>query len=166
MTICPDTFRKTLGSFPTGVTVVTTRTSNGNPLGITISSFTSLSLEPAKILFCLWSKAHCLPIFKPGHSFAVNILSSHQHTLSDHFATPAEKRPETLWEDISTNPNDVTHPPLLKEAMGHVICEVDTLLDGGDHKIIVGKVAQLMRNEDQTQPLIRHMSCYKETSAL
>src|SRR5271154_164283 len=99
MNITEDQFRKTLGLFPTGVTVVTTSSEKGEDVGITISSFTSLSLHPPQILFCLSKHSATWPAFKVAQYFAVNILSADQSLLSDGFA----KRVPIVWEAFKTH---------------------------------------------------------------
>lgn len=166
MTVCSDNFRNTLKAFPSGVTVVTAAAPDGSPFGITISSFSSLSLEPPQILFCLTQKAHCLPLFQKEFPFVVNILAAHQGHLSDHFATPADKRALLKWEDVRSGVHPSVNISLIKEALGHVVCRVARLYEGGDHVIIVGEVIDLIRNDDVTKPLIRHLSTYNTVQSV
>lgn len=162
MNICSKTFRKTLSAFPTGVTIVTTHSPDKAHIGLTISSFTSVSLAPPQILFCLTNSSSVVDFFKPGHPFAVNVLSSHQTELSDHFASGMP----TDWKTLSCHPHPSSDCMLLNGCMGHVICEVADVHTGGDHTVIVGKVTDLIRCEEQNEPLVRHLSEYKSTKSL
>ncbi len=150
-----EQFRKVLGSFPTGVAVVTTSPAEGESIGITVSSFTSVSLEPPQVLFCLSKHSKTLPAFKAARYFAVNILSAEQSHLSNSFArrTPIE------WESIKTHTHPITKCPLLSEAVGHVICEKSAVYEGGDHNIILGKAIDLVVVSENL-PLIRHRGQY------
>jgi len=158
MNITDNQFRKTLGLFPTGVTVVTTLNDQNEDVGITISSFTSLSLHPPQILFCLSKHSLAWPVFKTTKYFAVNILNVDQSHISDGFA----KRAPILWSSIKTHRHVSSGCLLLTDALGHVICEKSSVFDGGDHDIIVGKVIDLTANP-HTTPLIRQRGQYLTT---
>ncbi len=162
MNICSKNFRKTLSAFPTGVTVITTHSPDGANIGLTISSFTSVSLEPPQILFCLTNGSSVVNFFQPGQPFAVNVLSSHQAELSNHFASGVP----TDWEKLSCQTHKNSACMLLDECMAHIICKVADVHKGGDHTVIVGKVTDLIRCEEQNEPLVRHLSEYKGTKKL
>src|ERR1700722_10733868 len=139
MSITEDQFRKTLGLFPTGVTVVTAPQGKGKDIGITISSFTSVSLSPPQILFCLAKRSKTVEVFKETAYFAVNILSASQSRLSDGFA----KHVPLEWETLNPHRHSATGCLLLSDALGHVICEKGAIYEGGDHNIILGKVIDI-----------------------
>jgi len=157
MNITDDQFRKTLGLFPTGVTVVTACSASKGHIGITISSFTSVSLTPPQILFCLSRKSRTHPIFKDSPYFVVNILNKDQVHLSEGFANHALK-----LEDIATLHHEKSGCLLISEAMGHIVCEKSAVYDGGDHDIIVGKVIDLTADPEHL-PLIRQRGKYHTT---
>lgn len=161
MRISEESFRKVLGLFPTGVTVVTSHLKKGEDVGLTISSFTSVSLDPQQILFCLSKRSKTMPVFKDASYFAVNILSSDQSFLADGFA----KHTPPQWGDIKTERHPDSHCLLLSGALGHVICEKKALYDGGDHAIILGKVIDL-RSSLETAPLVRQRGQYLTTHTL
>jgi flavin reductase (DIM6/NTAB) family NADH-FMN oxidoreductase RutF len=161
MTITEEQFRKTLGLFPTGVTVVTVPQEQEEPIGITISSFTSVSLSPPQILFCLSKHSKTMPVFKTSRYFAVNILSTHQSSLADCFS----KRTALIWETMPTHRHAGTGCLLLSEALGHVICEKGVVYEGGDHEIILGKVVDLFATPHDL-PLIRQRGQYLTTHPL
>ncbi|MGH2507194.1 MAG: flavin reductase family protein, partial [Ktedonobacteraceae bacterium] len=86
-----DFFRKVMGQFATGVTVATTRSQAGTA-GLTVNSFTSVSLDPLLVLICVVARSQALPFFRAGGVFAVNILTQEQETLSNCFATSSDER--------------------------------------------------------------------------
>lgn len=161
MNITEDQFRRTLGLFPTGVTVVTAPQEEGKDIGITISSFTSLSLNPPQILFCLSKHSKITPVFKTLQHFAVNILGANQSHLSDGFA----KHVPIEWETVKTHRHLRTGCLLISDALGHVICEKGTMYDGGDHFIILGKVIDLMAIPHDL-PLVRQRGQYLTTQPI
>jgi len=134
------TYRRVLGTFATGVTVVTTARAGERPsLGVTINSLASVSLEPPMVLFCLGRKARTAEAFSIGHPFAVNILDESQEALSGRFASPDL---EDRWEGVR-----ITHSPkgcpLFEGALAWITCETAQLIDGGDHVIVLGRVTDL-----------------------
>lgn len=155
MQITEDQFRKTLGLFPTGVTVVTAPHKEGKDIGITVSSFTSVSLNPPQILFCLAKRSKTIPVFKDSPHFAVNILSAHQSHLSDGFA----RHVALEWEKIKTHRHPQTGCLLISEALGHVVCEKAAIYEGGDHDIILGRVIDLTASSSNP-PLVHHRGEY------
>jgi flavin reductase (DIM6/NTAB) family NADH-FMN oxidoreductase RutF len=161
MNIIDDQFRKVLGQFPTGVAVITTTNESGEDVGITISSFTSLSLNPHQILFCLSKNSTLWSSFKNTKCFAVNILNADQSYVSDCFA----KRAPLDWSKMKIERHAPSGCILLTEALGHVICEKGSVFDGGDHDIIIGLVTDLFANP-HTTPLIRHRGEYMTTEGL
>ncbi|HIJ39130.1 MAG TPA: flavin reductase family protein, partial [Rhodospirillaceae bacterium] len=96
MTIDSRIFRNALGCFPTGITVITTCDAKGAPVGVTVSSFTSVSLDPPLILFCLDNKTQRLEAFRSNQHFAVNVLRHSQIELSNRFSG----RDEQLWREV------------------------------------------------------------------
>ena len=155
MSITEDQFRKTLGLFPTGVTVVTTRGEDHQPMGITISSLTSVSLEPPQVLFCLARKSRMHPIFKAAEYFVINLLNSKQAHLSEGFANRQDLNLDV--EKISVH--EKSGCLLITEALGHIVCEISAVYDGGDHDIILGRVIDVMAAPEHF-PLIRHRGKY------
>jgi flavin reductase (DIM6/NTAB) family NADH-FMN oxidoreductase RutF len=93
----PDLYRQVMGNWATGVTVVTTPDNNGNPYGLTVSSFTSVSLDPVLVLVCLDNRLSGLQYFKDSNKFAVNILSDLQEDVSRIFARKDSNRPADLY---------------------------------------------------------------------
>jgi len=161
MTVTEDQFRKTLGLFPTGVTIITASQKGGPDIGITISSLTSVSLSPPQILFCLSKHSKTIPVFKASSYFAINILNESQSHLSDGFArhVPME------WEKVNTYRHLETGCLLISDTLGYIICEKGAIYDGEDHEIIIGKVIDL-GVISSTLPLIRQRGQYLTTQPI
>ena len=137
--ISPRAFRDTLGRFPTGVTVITTVDGDGKRHGVTIGSFSSLSLTPPLVLFSLDKSANCHPAFLSCERFAVNVLAEDQTELSGIFAS---KEPERPWDAVPTRVG-ATGVPLIEGCCAVIECEREAVYPGGDHDIIVGRVVAL-----------------------
>ena len=88
----PHAFRDALGSFVTGVTIVTARDGEGRPFGLTANSFNSVSLDPPMVLWSLSLKSRTLPVFRDAQTWAVHVLAADQQDMSDRFATPGESK--------------------------------------------------------------------------
>jgi flavin reductase (DIM6/NTAB) family NADH-FMN oxidoreductase RutF len=131
----PRTLRDALGCFATGVTVVTCLNDEGEPAGITVNSFTSVSLDPPLLLVCLYKQAaSALALTKASH-FAINVLQTGQQPASITFSTRVEDRfGSTSWSCGEAG------APILKDSMGVFECENYAVYDGGDHHILVGQV--------------------------
>lgn len=127
-------FRQTLGHFPTGVTVVTTAAS-GRLAGLTVSSFTSLSLAPPLVLVCVDRGAASHALIAAAGQFAVNVLSEGQEQLSRRFAAAEGER--FLPDSFTLSPRGL---PLLNGVLAHMECALHAALPGGDHTIYVGEV--------------------------
>jgi flavin reductase (DIM6/NTAB) family NADH-FMN oxidoreductase RutF len=148
MSIEPREFRRALGSFATGVTVVTSRGAGGEPLGLTASSFNSVSLDPPLVLFSLHRNAFSLRPFEEAGFFAINILSDRQRHLSETFARSLADK----WRDVPYEVWD-TGAPILKESLASFECLTHSTHDGGDHVIFVGRV-QRLRYSGEGDPLL------------
>lgn len=157
-TVSPGDFRAVLGRYATGVTVVTTRAPDGEPVGLTVNSFTSVSLEPPLVLFCLDRDAGSLPAFEAAEGFAVNILGAGQEAVSNRFADPLAARfSQEGFADWSTG------APILRDALAALDCSVHARHDGGDHIILVGRVRQLAVLADD-DPLVYWRGSYRKLS--
>lgn len=131
-----EKFRTVMGYFSTGVTVVASRTPDGDPVGLTVNAFTSVSLEPPTVLVSLHKEAagHD-PLLKAGH-FGVSILSAEQQDLAYRFA---EADPDERFLDLDVE-TGILGSPLIKGALAWLECRVQTVLPGGDHDIVLGEV--------------------------
>ena len=152
----PVLFRKILGNFATGVTIVTTRDDEGQPYGVTVNSFTSVSLDPLLVLVCLHNRVGGLDFFFRSRVFAINILSAKQATLSDHFARSGGDRSRYLnWEGA-------LGAPLIRGCPAGLECELETTLPGGDHTILIGRVVNGRLSGQPRDPLLFYRGKYHE----
>lgn len=129
------TLRDALGCFATGVTVVTCVDEDGQPFGLTVNSFTSVSLDPPLLLVCIAKRARCGPALAKAPNFAVNVLQTGQQPASIRFSTRDEDRfGTTPWSTGETG------APLLMDSLCVFECERHAVHDGGDHDLLVGHV--------------------------
>lgn len=127
--------RQAFGSFATGVTIVTTRQSDGTPRGFTANSFTSVSLDPPLLLVCLGKSALSCDSFAAAEHFAVSILADDQRDVSGLFASKAPDKFDL--SDWTSGPDNM---PLIDGALASFTCARHQLVDAGDHLILIGKV--------------------------
>jgi flavin reductase (DIM6/NTAB) family NADH-FMN oxidoreductase RutF len=131
----PRTLRDALGCFATGVTVVTCLNAKGDPAGLTVNSFTSVSLDPPLLLVCIAKPAASAAALTSASHFAVNVLQTGQQPASIRFSTRDEDRfRATPWSCGEAG------APILKDSLGVFECERFAVYDGGDHHILVGRV--------------------------
>ena len=128
-------YRKTLGKFVTGVTIITTCEKDGTPRGFTANSFTSVSLEPPLILICIGDFNEGLELFKNSEYFAVNILKESQVDISNLFAQPLKNK----FEEIEGS-NSKFGVPIIKGALAWLECKNFDQKRSGDHLILIGNV--------------------------
>ncbi|MEQ8743136.1 flavin reductase family protein [Parasphingorhabdus sp.] len=148
-------FRNALSSFATGVTIATTKDAAGQPIGVTASSFNSVSLDPPLVLWSLAKKSHSFAAFSSSGHFAVHVLAATQEDLSNRFARSGQDKFGDLdWRD---GPHG---SPVLGEHAALFQCLTRNIYEGGDHVIIVGEVMDFeARNES---PLLFHGGSYAE----
>ena len=149
------TLRDALGSFATGVTVVTCVDDEGQPFGLTVNSFTSVSLEPPLLLVCIAKRARCAAAMAAASHFAVNVLQTGQQPASIRFSTRDEDRfGATPWSTGETG------APLLMDSLAVFECERHAVHDGGDHDMLIGRLlrASFDRNMD---PLLYFRGKYR-----
>ena len=135
MPVSKDEFRAAMSRFVSGVTVVTTLGNDNRPAGITVSAFSSVSLEPPMILACINKRASVHDHLSEGSYFVVNILAEDQRHISQLFASKDEDRFNGTRYEWSTR-----GVPLLEGALAYVECRVVHVYPAGDHTIIVGEV--------------------------
>ncbi len=161
--IDPRDFRNALSMFATGVTIITTRTASGEPVGITANSFNSVSLDPPMVLWSLAKNAYSLPVFQEAKEWNVHILSNEQEALSNKFA----KKGEDKFAGITLD-QGVTPSPLLPGCSARFQCKTMFEYEGGDHIIFVGEVVAYDQNP--TPPLLYLSGNYalatKKTNAI
>ena len=146
-----------MGNWGTGVTVVTTKDQNGQPYGLTVSSFTSVSMDPILVLVCLDDRLSGLQFFKDSMNFGVSILSEAQQEVSRLFAKKDTLRPPELYF------NGETGIPLIRDSLVTLECETTEIYPGGDHSIFLGKVlaAELHGAMQGTKPLLYFRGKYE-----
>jgi flavin reductase (DIM6/NTAB) family NADH-FMN oxidoreductase RutF len=132
-----DLFRAVLGRFASGITVITATAPDGTPHGMTVSAFSSLSLDPPLILACIANDATMAPLLDRSSSFTVNILSSQQEALSRRFAGPLDDRFAGVGYAMGELGN-----PVLDDVLAWLECRLAARHPAGDHTILVGEVAQ------------------------
>jgi flavin reductase (DIM6/NTAB) family NADH-FMN oxidoreductase RutF len=148
--VATDKFRQVMGNFATGISVVTTRGLDGKAYGLTVNSFTSVSLDPLLVLVCFDHRLSSLKHFRDSKKFGVSILSEKQEYLSRLFAIKDSERPESIYFEGSGG------QPLLREALAFLECETVEVYAGGDHQIFLGKVigADVLEGASGVNPLL------------
>jgi len=130
--------RRVMGAYPTGVTIVAARDEEGEPFGLTVNSFISVSLEPPLVLVCIGHTSTSHDRLVSGQHFSVNVLAGDQDAVAWRFAQePSEGR----FDDVRWTPAP-SGAPVLEGALAWLDCEVHEVLQGGDHSIVVGRVAE------------------------
>ena len=147
-------FRNCLGAFPTGVTVITALGPRGEPVGNTVSSFNSVSLDPPLILWSLGRHAHSLKAYLSTDLFAVNVLREGQEELSARFARALGHK----WAGIDYE-SWQTGCPVLPGALAVFECRTAHTYVGGDHVILVGEVINAV-HDPEGRPLVYHRGGY------
>lgn len=158
MAVSADEFKGALGSWAAGVTVVTTR-HDGVVYGITVSSFSSLSIDPLLVLVCLADSNRLPRMIADSGRFGVSILAAGQDAISAWFAKSG-RDPVERFEDFATVTME-TGSPLIEGALAHIDCEVDRLIPGGDHTIAIGRVVGADSHPGR-KPLIYYRRGYRD----
>jgi flavin reductase (DIM6/NTAB) family NADH-FMN oxidoreductase RutF len=158
LSVTADEFRRTCGRFATGVTVATVLDGQGAPHGLTVSSFTSVSLEPPLILICLGHAVTVIDTFRRASHFGINVLAAAQRPISDRFARKGLDRFNGLaWE------RGVTGVPLLPGVLAAIECAVHDRFTSGDHDIFVGRMVNTKVADGE--PLLYYASNYHEIAS-
>jgi flavin reductase (DIM6/NTAB) family NADH-FMN oxidoreductase RutF len=153
----PEDFKAALGSWCAGVTVVTTR-QDDLVYGITVSSFTSLSLDPRLILVCLADSNRLPRMIEQTQRFAVSILAEGQEQVSSYFAVSG-REPVPAFEEFGTI-EWYTGSPIIDGALAHLDCELHEAIHAGDHTIIIGHVLGAATQPEQ-KPLLYFRRAYR-----
>ncbi|WP_191600442.1 p-hydroxyphenylacetate 3-hydroxylase reductase component [Marinomonas algicola] len=135
MSFDTNEFRRALGNFATGVTVITAQDEQGNKVGVTANSFNSVSLDPPLVLWSLVKSSSSYKVFEQAKHFAVNVLAADQIDTSNNFAKPSDDKFAGMEFDLG-----VGNSPILKNTTACFQCEQHQIIDGGDHWIMLGKV--------------------------
>jgi flavin reductase (DIM6/NTAB) family NADH-FMN oxidoreductase RutF len=160
MSFTPREFRDALGLFPTGVAIVTTVDAQGQPAGITVNSFTSVSLDPPLILVSIARTSRSFDLFNTVEHFAVNLLREEQRHVSSAFASPTADR----FGAVKHSPGHA-NSPLIEAHLVAFECEAFARYDGGDHVLLIGKVLRLNHDPNlPPKPLLYYRGQYRELS--
>jgi flavin reductase len=158
-TVDASAFRRAMGSFPTGVTVVTVASGDGSMHGITVNSFSSVSLDPMFVLVCLNETSPGIGLIERAGAFAVNVLSAGQQDVSRWFASRYRPAGLAMFDGVPFEAG-VTGCPVLVDAAASFDCRLRQSHRAGDHLIVLGEVVALV-HRPQLEPLIFHGGSYK-----
>jgi 3-hydroxy-9,10-secoandrosta-1,3,5(10)-triene-9,17-dione monooxygenase reductase component len=153
-------FRDVLGRFASGVTVVTS-VSNGEPVGLTCQSFSSVSLDPPLVLFIPAKTSRAWPLIQRSGRFCVNFLAADQAELSNTMASRGvDKFAEVKW-----TPSPQGGIPMLDGALAHLDCSIHAVHEAGDHYVVIGRVLELVTDDgaDDAEPLLFYRGQYRTT---
>jgi 3-hydroxy-9,10-secoandrosta-1,3,5(10)-triene-9,17-dione monooxygenase reductase component len=140
-------YRHVLGHFLTGVTIITAiDPETGTPVGLAASSFTSVSMDPALVLFCAGNSSSSWPKIRAAGSYCVNILGAEQETLSRQFSRPGDKFAGVGWR------TEATGAPVFTDALAWIDCTIHEVVEAGDHCVVIGAV-QALGSRDHGGPL-------------
>jgi flavin reductase (DIM6/NTAB) family NADH-FMN oxidoreductase RutF len=142
-------FKEVMGNYPTGVTIVTTKTKSGEPVGLTVNSFASVSLDPTLILWSIDHRVSSLKEFTEGKGFAVHVLAGDQQELCATFASRNVDRFSTC--EWSYSENDL---PIIEGAFGVLECKTHQTIEAGDHTILIGEVINIEKYDKE--PMLYH----------
>ena len=134
--VASDTFRRIMSSFPTGVTVISTRGPEGEPIGLTANAVSSVSLEPPQLLVCLGRDKFTTQAIQTHGGFAVSFLSREQRWIAERFASLDPDK--FAGVPILKSPRGL---PVIEDALAYAECTVHKLIEAGDHVIVIGDVA-------------------------
>ena len=136
-------FKEVMGSYPSGVTVVTTVDAKNQPIGLTVNSFVSVSIDPLLILWCIDKKSSSYEAFDYSDYFTVNILAANQGDICWAFAsrTEPDRFSKCSWE-LSKN-----NVPVIKDAFANLECKKHRVVDAGDHYILIGQVVNIQKTD-------------------
>jgi flavin reductase (DIM6/NTAB) family NADH-FMN oxidoreductase RutF len=153
----PDSgdFRRCCSRFATGITIASVLDAEGQPHGLTVNSFTSVSLEPPLVLICIDYASNVLPMFRAASHFGVNILNAGQQELSARFATRGMDR----FDGVPWTAGD-TGVPLIPGALAHFECAVRNVVEAGDHAVFLAEAVRVALGE-QDVPLVYFDSRYR-----
>ena len=142
-------FRDALGAFPTGIAVMTASFGDVSHIGITVNSFTSVSLDPPLVLWCIDRRSRRYPHFAHAPGFTVSILGSGHRAVSTRLAKAGEHN----LDGIALTPTELG-PPALADSLAVFECARESVQDAGDHAILIGRVLRFARHDGGGAPLV------------
>ena len=149
-----NALRQALGAFATGVTVVTTRIGNDNPEGMTVNSFSAVSLQPPLVLWCAHRSIGPFDTFHQASHYAVHVLHAGQQPLAEHFALDTDDKFSSVPFE-----SGIAGLPLLGDFAALFQCRVEQRLDGGDHEILLGRILRMEHRP--AEPLLFHAGRFR-----
>jgi flavin reductase (DIM6/NTAB) family NADH-FMN oxidoreductase RutF len=153
MSLTQSDFRKAMGSFATGVTVITVD-DEGEVHGMTANAFTSVSLDPMLVLVCVDHRARTHSHLHARKRFGVNVLASHQKPISEYYAKSTERHQHA--EGIGARFERTEHgTPVLQDALAYLECRLHTAQDAGDHTIFIAEVEDVVMREGEPLLYVR-----------
>ncbi|SRR5579885_708155 len=154
MSLDSRAFRRALGTFPTGVAVVTAVMEDAKPMGITVNSFTAVSLDPPLVLWCLNRSSDRFAVFSAARPFVINVLGAVHESVSARLARPGAH----VLDGLALTPTALG-PPALADALAVFECAQEAVYPGGDHAILVGRVVRFSSRGDG-EPLVFYRGRY------
>ncbi|PIC63232.1 oxygenase [Sporosarcina sp. P13] len=145
-----ELFKQIMGNYPTGVTILTTTDEGGTPLGLTVNSFASVSLEPLMLLWSIDHRVSSLKEFTEGGKFAVHVLAGEQQELCKTFASKVEDRFSACEWKLSDN-----KLPIIEGAFGVFECKTFKTIEAGDHTVLIGEVTDIQIDPEK-EPMLYH----------
>jgi flavin reductase (DIM6/NTAB) family NADH-FMN oxidoreductase RutF len=155
MTFDSRAFRAALGCFPTGIAVMTAMTDEASHIGITVNSFTSVSLDPPLVLWCIDRRSRRYPSFANAPGFTVSLLGSGHKAVSARLAGAGEHS----LDGIDLIPTELG-PPALADSLAIFECARESVQDAGDHAILIGRVLRFARHDKAGAPLVYFQGKY------
>lgn len=158
-----DGFRRALGSFASGVTVITLHDEDGVPHGMTVSAFTSVSVEPPQVLVCLHRDSRTYSAVRSTGHFGINILAAEAQSIAEHCARPgADKVLDPAWVEATSADGA---PPVLRDALAVLDCTVVEELVGGTHAVLIAAVGALaVAGPDRVSPLVYFRGRFRDVA--
>ncbi|MEK4028230.1 MULTISPECIES: flavin reductase family protein [Bacillaceae] len=147
-------FKEVMGNYPTGVTIVTGVTEDGTPVGLTVNSFASVSLDPLMVLWSIDHGVSTIKAFTEGGKFAVHVLAGEQQELCKTFATKGVDRFSQCKWKMSEN-----GLPIIEGAFGVFECETFQAVEAGDHTVLIGNVTDIHLDKGK-DPMLYHRRCF------
>lgn len=145
----PAHFRKVLGSYPTGVTIVTAM-DEGKPVGLAVGTFTSVSLDPPLVAFLPDRKSRSWPAIEKAGAFCANVVGDHQADVCGVFASKVEDK----FAEVPWQPSPATGSPMIAGCVAWLDCDVEAVHEAGDHWIVIGRVKELDVADEAAGPLL------------
>jgi flavin reductase (DIM6/NTAB) family NADH-FMN oxidoreductase RutF len=159
VTVDPDLYRRVVGHFATGVTVVTAAVS-GSQHAMTASSVTSVSLDPVLMLVSVEKIARFHDAVLAAGSFAVNVLAADQEPISRRFATRGRPHHVAELPGVRYHVSELTGALVLDDCLATLECTTWAVYDGGDHSLVVGEVVRLALHRPDAEPLVYYAGRY------